>query len=196
MTGVVVSDRQAASGVLPCNDFIIETCALTKRYGGVLATDRVDLRIPRGEIYGIIGPNGAGKSTLVGLLGGAIKASSGRIIYDGEDITALPAPERARRGIGRTYQIPRPFLDMTVAENLQVPLFSADAFVSASQARDEVDVILARTGLADATGDWPEWNFHKYLIDRQGKQVKSIAASTNPATPEVVSTIEQWLKTP
>ena len=51
-------------------------------------------------------------------------------------------------------------------------------------------------GLADATGDWPEWNFHKYLIDRQGKQVKSIAASTNPATPEVVSTIEQWLKTP
>jgi branched-chain amino acid transport system ATP-binding protein len=152
MTGVVVSDRQAASGALPCNDFIIETCALTKRYGGVLATDRVDLRIPRGEIYGIIGPNGAGKSTLVGLLGGAIKASSGRIIYDGEDITALPAPERARRGIGRTYQIPRPFLDMTVAENLQVPLFSADAFVSASQARDEVDVILARTGLADATG--------------------------------------------
>ena len=152
MTGVVVSDRQAASGALPCNDFIIQTCALTKRYGGVLATDRVDLRIPRGEIYGIIGPNGAGKSTLVGLLGGAIKASSGRIIYDGEDITALPAPERARRGIGRTYQIPRPFLDMTVAENLQVPLFSADAFVSASQARDEVDVILARTGLADATG--------------------------------------------
>ena len=152
MTGVVVSDRQAASGALPCNDFIIETCALTKRYGGVLATDRVDLRIPRGEIYGIIGPNGAGKSTLVGLLGGAIKASSGRIIYDGEDITALPAAERARRGIGRTYQIPRPFLDMTVAENLQVPLFSADAFVSASQARDEVDVILARTALADATG--------------------------------------------
>jgi len=152
MTGVVVSDRQAASGALPCNDFIIETCALTKRYGGVLATDRVDLRIPRGEIYGIIGPNGAGKSTLVGLLGGAIKASSGKIIYDGEDITALPAPERARRGIGRTYQIPRPFLDMTVAENLQVPLFSADAFVSASQARDEVDVILARTALADATG--------------------------------------------
>ena len=152
MTGVVVSDRQAASGALPCNDFIIQTCALTKRYGGVLATDGVDLRIPRGEIYGIIGPNGAGKSTLVGLLGGAIKASSGRIIYDGEDITALPAPERARRGIGRTYQIPRPFLDMTVAENLRVPLFSADAFVSASQARDEVGVILARTGLADATG--------------------------------------------
>ena len=104
MTGVVVSDRQAASGALPRNDLIIETCALTKRYGGVLATDRVDLRIPRGEIYGIIGPNGAGKSTLVGLLGGAIRASSGKIIYDGEDITALPAPERARRGIGRTYQ--------------------------------------------------------------------------------------------
>ena len=152
MTGAVVSDGKAASGTLPGTDFIIETCALTKRYGGVLATDRVELRIPRGEIYGIIGPNGAGKSTLVGLLGGAIRASSGKIIYDGEDITALPAPERARRGIGRTYQIPRPFLDMTVAENLQVPLFSADAFVSASRAREQVDMILAKTGLADATG--------------------------------------------
>ena len=126
------------------SDFIIETRALTKRYGGVTATDNVDLRIPRGEIYGIIGPNGAGKSTLVGLLSGAVKASSGTIIYDDKDITTLPAPERARRGIGRTYQIPRPFLDMTVAENLKVALFSIDPLISTGKARGEVDATLAK----------------------------------------------------
>ena len=150
MKEVAAPDCRAANDTRPSSDFIVETRALTKRYGGVTATDNVDLRIPRGEIYGIIGPNGAGKSTLVGLLGGAVKASSGQIIYDSEDITVLPAPERARREIGRTYQIPRPFLDMTVAENLKVALFSGDPFISASKARDEVDVILTRTGLSDA----------------------------------------------
>ncbi len=106
MTELAPSDRQPANDIQRSSDFIIETRALTKRYGGVTATDNMDLSIPRGEVYGIIGPNGAGKSTLVGLLGGAVRASSGTIIYDGEDITALAAPERARRGIGRTYQIP------------------------------------------------------------------------------------------
>ena len=103
--------------------FIVEVRGLTKRYAGVTAADNVNLAISRGEVFGIIGPNGAGKSTLVGLIGGAVKPSSGTIIYAGEDITALPAAERARRGIGRTYQIPRPFLDMTVAENLAVALY-------------------------------------------------------------------------
>src|SRR5271167_1981181 len=150
MTELAPSDRQPANDIRFSSDFIIETRALTKRYGGVTATDNVDLRIPRGEIYGIIGPNGAGKSTLVGLLSGAVQASSGTIIYDGKDITTLPAPERARHGIGRTYQIPRPFLDMTVAENLKVPLFSTNSFISAIKARDEVNATLVRTGLSDA----------------------------------------------
>ncbi len=150
MTELAPSDRQPVNDIRLSSDFIIETRALTKRYGGVTATDNMDLSIPRGEVYGVIGPNGAGKSTLVGLLGGAIKASAGTIIYDGEDITALPAPERARRGIGRTYQIPRPFLDMTVAENLKVALFSIDPLISTGKVRGEVDAILARTGLSDA----------------------------------------------
>ncbi len=150
MTELAPSDRQPANDIQRSSDFIIETRALTKRYGGVTATDNMDLSIPRGEVYGIIGPNGAGKSTLVGLLGGAVRASSGTIIYDGEDITALAAPERARRGIGRTYQIPRPFLDMTVAENLKVALFSIDPLIPTGKAGGEVDAILAKTGLSDA----------------------------------------------
>jgi branched-chain amino acid transport system ATP-binding protein len=122
---------------------------LTKRYGGIVAADGIDVRVARGRVTGVIGPNGAGKSTLIGLLGGAIPASAGRIVYDGEDITALPAPERARRGIGRTYQIPRPFLAMTVAENLEVAQVARAPFGSARAAAAERADILRRCGLAD-----------------------------------------------
>lgn len=128
-------------------DFIIETRGLTKRYGGVTAIDSVDLAIPRGAVFGVIGPNGAGKSTLVGLIGGALAPSNGSILYGGVDITALPAAERARQGIGRTYQIPRPFLDMNVVENLLVPLYSAKPAISRSQALEAVEAVLTRTGL-------------------------------------------------
>lgn len=134
----------------PADSFIIETRGITKRYGGVTAIDNVDLAIPRGEVFGIIGPNGAGKSTLVGLIGGALPPSGGSVLYGGVDITRLPAAERARRGIGRTYQIPRPFLDMTVAENLQVPLYSANPLISRRHAEEIVEENLLRTGLADA----------------------------------------------
>jgi ABC-type branched-subunit amino acid transport system ATPase component len=132
-------------------DFIIETRGLIKQYGGVIATDNVDLSIPRGEVYGVIGPNGAGKSTLVGLLSGAVKPSAGTIVYNGVDITSMPSSERARLGIGRTYQIPRPFLDMTVAENLQVALYSANPLISARNARNEIEATLSRTGLHGET---------------------------------------------
>ena len=131
-----------STNALPSADsagkFIIETIGLTKRYGGVTAIDNVSLAVPRGEVFGIIGPNGAGKSTFVGLISGALKPSNGTILFDGVDISNLPASERARRGIGRTYQIPRPFLDMTVAENLEVALYSTNPLIPGRQARDEV----------------------------------------------------------
>jgi len=139
-----------STGKPPADNLIIETRGLTKRYGGVTAIDNVDLAIPRGEVFGIIGPNGAGKSTLVGLIGGALPPSSGSVFYEGADITLLLAAERARRGIGRTYQIPRPFLDMTVAENLQVPLYSVNPLISRRHAEEMVEANLLRTGLAGA----------------------------------------------
>ncbi len=142
-----MTDSTAA--VSSCSaEAIVEIRGLTKRYAGVTAVDNVELVISRGEVLGIIGPNGAGKSTLVGLIGGAINPSSGTIRYAGTDITALPASERARRGIGRTYQIPRPFLDMTVTENLEVALYSASPLISARVAAGEVRAMLARTGLS------------------------------------------------
>ena len=128
---------------------LLRAAGLTKRYGGVVAIDRVDLTLWSEEVCGIIGPNGAGKSTLVGLLGGALSPTAGRIHFDGADVTSLPASERARRGIGRTYQIPRPFLDMTVEENLLVAQYSLSPLVSTRVAYAQCRSVLERTGLAD-----------------------------------------------
>jgi branched-chain amino acid transport system ATP-binding protein len=129
---------------------LLETRGLTKRFGGLVAIDDLSFELRHGEICGIIGPNGAGKSTLVGLLGGALTPSSGTIAFAGADVTALPASERARRGIGRTYQIPRPFLDMTVRENIFVAIFSVAPLIPHHEAQQRSDEILERTGLADA----------------------------------------------
>ncbi len=132
------------------SELLLDAQGLVKRYGGVVATDQVSLQLARGEVTGVIGPNGAGKSTLIGLLGGALVPNEGRIVFNGVDITALPAAERARLGIGRTYQIPRPFLDMTVRENLLAARFSLHPFDSGATARAACDAILERCGLADA----------------------------------------------
>jgi branched-chain amino acid transport system ATP-binding protein len=128
---------------------LLEVNGLVKRYGGLLAIDRVDLELRAGTITGVIGPNGAGKSTLIGLIGGAVAPSSGSVRLDGRDVSRLPASERARAGIGRTYQIPRPFLDMSVEENLEVAQYSIAPFIRTAVAREERDALLARTGLAD-----------------------------------------------
>ncbi len=123
---------------------------LVKRYGGVIATDMVSLSIQSGDCIGVIGPNGAGKSTLIGMLSGGLVPSAGKIEFDGVDVTNMPAFERARIGIGRTYQIPRPFLDMTVRENLLAARFSLHPWESGTNARAACDTILERTGLTNA----------------------------------------------
>lgn len=125
----------------------LEVSGLVKRFGGVLALDHVDLQLAAGTITGVIGPNGAGKSTLIGIIGGAITPSAGSVRLAGRDISRLPASERARIGIGRTYQIPRPFLDMTVEENLAVAQYALQPLIRAPAARDQRMTLLQRTGL-------------------------------------------------
>lgn len=132
---------------------VIATESLTKRYGGLTAVDTLSLRVPTGTSLGVIGPNGAGKSTLIGLLSGALTPTEGRVLFAGEDVSAVGPARRTALGIGRTHQIPRPFAQMTVTENLllaarhaQGPRESSAA--SAARCRD----ILERTGLlAQAT---------------------------------------------
>jgi branched-chain amino acid transport system ATP-binding protein len=101
---------------------LLEVDAVTKRFGGFLALDRVSLSVRAGERLGLIGPNGSGKTTLINCVSGALQTDGGRILFDGRDITGLPAHQRTRRGIVRSFQIPKPFTSMTVLENLGIPL--------------------------------------------------------------------------
>jgi branched-chain amino acid transport system ATP-binding protein len=130
---------------------LLQIGGITKRFGGFVALDDVSIDIRPGERFGLIGPNGSGKTTLINCISGAFRAEVGTVAFRGEDITQLPAHIRTRRGIARTFQIPRPFRSMTVAENLMVALdFAAigDDFVAAAQRRDTVMSILTQTGLA------------------------------------------------
>jgi branched-chain amino acid transport system ATP-binding protein len=97
---------------------LLEVKGLEKRFGGVVATDHLDLRIDAGEIHALIGPNGAGKTTLVSQLAGQLRSDRGRIAFDGHDITHLVAHERARRGLVRSFQVTRLFKSFSVLENL------------------------------------------------------------------------------
>jgi branched-chain amino acid transport system ATP-binding protein len=89
-----------------------------KSYGALRVTDDISLSVEAGETLGILGPNGAGKTTLFNLISGDVRCDAGRVEYDGRDITALRAHQRCRAGIGRSYQVPQPFGNMTVFENL------------------------------------------------------------------------------
>jgi branched-chain amino acid transport system ATP-binding protein len=129
---------------------LIRADKLVRRFAGVTAIDEASFALARGEVLGVIGPNGAGKSTLVGLLSGALQPSSGRVLLDGVDVTKLPAAERARLGIGRTHQIPRPFLHMNVRENLLAARLSRQPFEPTRASHAACDAILERCGLADA----------------------------------------------
>jgi len=128
---------------------LLEVAGLTKRFGGVTAVDGLDLAVRSGETLGVIGPNGAGKSTLVSLVSGALRADAGRILLDGQEVTRLRAPARARLGIGRTHQVPRPFARMTVLENLLLGQIYGAAARTLRDARRESLGILDRTGLGD-----------------------------------------------
>jgi branched-chain amino acid transport system ATP-binding protein len=99
---------------------ILQLERLSKAFGSVIVADGIDLEIDEGAALGIIGPNGAGKSSLFNLIGGALKPDSGVIRLAGEDVTATSPQSRARSGIARSFQIPQPFSNLTVFENLLV----------------------------------------------------------------------------
>ena len=101
---------------------ILEVEGLSKRFGGFVALDAVDLHVDAGERVGLIGPNGSGKTTMINCISGALPCNGGRVVFKGQDITRLPAYRRVRLGITRSFQIPRPFRSMSVLENLCVPL--------------------------------------------------------------------------
>ena len=126
---------------------LLDVQPLSKRFGGVVASAGVDLRVDEGEVHALIGPNGAGKTTLVAQLAGQLAPDRGRIVFAGDDITHLSPHERARRGLARSFQITRLFRSFTARENVVL------AVEAARRHGDDIarraDDVLAEIGLAD-----------------------------------------------
>ncbi|WP_424139192.1 ABC transporter ATP-binding protein [Roseomonas chloroacetimidivorans] len=128
----------------------ITITGLSKIFGGLRAVDGIDLHIGSGEILGLIGPNGAGKTTFVNLLTGDLRPSSGKVEFNGRDITDWPPHRRCAVGVARTFQVPRPFADLTIRENVMIGgLFgSTSRHTSLSDAREQAEEILESLGMA------------------------------------------------
>ena len=126
---------------------MLELDGLSRRFDGLKVIDGLDLRVAEGDVLGILGPNGAGKSTLFNLIGGVLPVDAGRIYYRGRDITQMRPWDRSRIGIGRTYQIPKPFAHMSTFENVLVAAVHGGGLPIA-RAKSEVEAVLELTGLA------------------------------------------------
>jgi branched-chain amino acid transport system ATP-binding protein len=124
---------------------LLETESLTVRFGGILANVDISIGVNEGEILGLIGPNGAGKSTLFNLVAGTYRPTSGRIRFQGRDITRLPPAVRCKLGIARTFQVVKSFETMSVLENVVVGALVR--FTSTRTAREEAYRVLDVTGL-------------------------------------------------
>ena len=126
---------------------LLDAEKVTKHFGSFRAVAGADLTIAQGEIVGLIGPNGAGKSTFFNCIAGDVAPTSGRILFDGVDVTAAPAEEHARHGIGRTFQVPATFEDMSILDNVMVGAFLRHPRRAA--AREHALEVIERTGLKD-----------------------------------------------
>jgi branched-chain amino acid transport system ATP-binding protein len=129
------------------DDTLLRTDGLTKRFGGLVAVDDVNLDVDRGEIRCLIGPNGAGKSTLLKLLVGQLTPSDGHIYYDGEDITGYSQHDRARNGLSMKFQVPAVYGDLSVRQNVHIPL---QREVSRTRIDAAIEETLDEFGLLDA----------------------------------------------
>lgn len=125
---------------------LLEVNNLSKHFGGLKANDGLNLKVEKGEILGLIGPNGAGKTTFFNCIAGFYPPTSGQIIFNGEDITHLPANDICARGVARTFQLVRVFKDMSVLANVMVGAFNRTH--SAAKARQKSLEVLEFCGLA------------------------------------------------
>lgn len=126
---------------------MLELASLSRGFGGLDVINRLDFRVEQGEIVGILGPNGAGKTTLFNMIGGVLPPSAGRILFADRDITRMRPWHRCRLGIGRTYQIPKPFTHMTVFENVLAAAVHGGN-TTLTGAKSETERVLTCVGLA------------------------------------------------
>ena len=130
-------------------DNILTTTNISKHFGGFVALEGVDFHVATGERVGLLGPNGSGKSTLVNCVTGTLRNDTGEITFLGERIEGLVTHQRIRRGVARTFQIPRPFRSMTVLENVEIALLYAGHATSREGHTDEALTVLDQLGLRD-----------------------------------------------
>ncbi|MGE0256048.1 MAG: ABC transporter ATP-binding protein [Alphaproteobacteria bacterium] len=139
------------------SEVLLQCTAVTKTFGGFTALDQVSVEVRKGERFGLIGPNGSGKTTLINCISGALKNDGGSIVFKGTDMAGMPPHMRTRLGICRSFQLPRPFASMTVAENLAIPFeyvalrghHHTGVEAEARAVRDGVMAILTELGMAD-----------------------------------------------
>jgi branched-chain amino acid transport system ATP-binding protein len=135
---------------------LLELDSVSRRFGGITAVDGVSLRLHKGEVLGLIGPNGAGKTTLFDIISGFVGTDSGRIIFEGEDITGTSADRRAMAGLGRSFQDARIFPSLTVAENIAMGL---ERHIDV---RDPIAAALALPAVAE-TEEEVAWTVHELI---------------------------------
>jgi len=139
---------------------LLEVEGLSKRFGGFVALDNIDLTVSAGERLGLIGPNGSGKSTLVNCLCGALYHDTGNVKFDGHAIDSLPSYRRTRLGLSRSFQLPRPFRSLSLLDNLRIPLLYTvnvrpGGRLSEGAIRERSLALLEEVGLGDKADRLP-----------------------------------------
>jgi branched-chain amino acid transport system ATP-binding protein len=140
---------------------LLEVQTLSKRFGGFLALDGVNISVKQGERLGLIGPNGSGKSTLVNCICGTLHNETGSVRFEGHKLDGLEPHRRTRLGIARTFQLPRPFASMSVTENVRVPLLytvnaRAGAKIAGAAVGERCMELLRLVGLDHKAKKWPQ----------------------------------------
>jgi branched-chain amino acid transport system ATP-binding protein len=188
-TGEPTSPAKAAGKKPP----LLALAGLVKRFGGFVALDGLNLELKAGEILGLVGPNGSGKTTCINVISGLYRPDGGAVLFEGRDIGGLPSHRLVHLGINRTFQIPKPFLTLTVRENVEVAI----AYGRNPQGRIDADALLASLDLGGlAERDASELNSaQQKMLDlaralATGPRlllVDELAAGLNPAELERVA---------
>ena len=155
---------------------LLKITGVTKAFGGLVALDKVDMHVNQGEIVGLIGPNGAGKTTLFNVIAGSFLPEQGKIYFQGQNVTPLKAHNVCKLGIARTFQVPKPFKNLTLLENMMVGTCFGAGLGKSKESLNKIEEILRFAGLEDKISSKADT---LNLVERKKMEV-SKALSTSP----------------
>ena len=155
---------------------LLKITGVTKTFGGLVALDKVDMRVNQGEIVGLIGPNGAGKTTLFNVIAGSFLPEQGEIYFQGQNVTPLKAHNVCKLGIARTFQVPKPFKNLTLLENMMVGTCFGAGLGKSKESLNKIEEILRFAGLEEKISSKADT---LNLVERKKLEV-SKALSTSP----------------